>query len=180
MKDMPTIYKPKLEDIYHFENLSDTNLKQLCSLAENSLKTILDGIARCDTKASAQVPFLLTLYGAYGIWVKNYLSTEIFLKITFYVNTLLVLLILFLSFACLWVRVYATSPPISNVLEWLKDEPHETLDKRIIPTILFKIAQAEYENYSALKSKSHILKISQALIIINIGSLLFSILCSIT
>lgn len=176
MKSIPKIYEPQIEDIYYFENLSDSNLNQLFSFSESSLKLILDSMNRCDTKATAQVPFILTMYGVYGVWIKNYLMINSLLKYAFYINTLLVLLIFSLSLACLWVRVYGTSPPISNILEWSRNEPNETLDKRLIPTILLKIAESEYENYKILRTKSRILKLSQGIIFLSINLILLSIL----
>lgn len=179
MNLMLRIYKPLIEDISQFEKLNEANLKQLLSYSDSSLKIIFDAINRCDSKAIAQIPFILTLYGAYGVWVKNCLVTDISQKYIFYINTMFVLLILFLCFMCLWVRVLKTQPPISNILAWIKNEPNDTLEKRLIPTILLKVAEAEFDNYRVLGIKSNILKISQGVIFITIALILIGILLSI-
>lgn len=179
MNNILKIYKPQIEDIVLFEKLNESKLKTLLFYSENSLKIIGDGISKCDNKAISQIPFLLTLYGVYVMWIKNYLITKIILKCVFYINTLLVLLILILSLSCILVRVHTTLPPIANILEWLKNESDVTRDKRLLPTILFKIAEAEYDSYNLLRTKVRLLRISQICIFIVVTLILGSLLISI-
>lgn len=152
---------PKIGDAHNFEKIPENYVRDFLTYAINSTRLIHESITRCDTKAAAQIPVLLTFYGGYYLWIKNYISRDSLLLIAFYSNTVLVALSIFFSILCLWVRSIPLPPSIPNVLVWLKDKDNETVHTSLFPSLFFNLGEAEYKNFKVVQGKSHMLRMSQ-------------------
>ncbi len=174
---MPQI--PKIEDAHNFGKIPENHIRDFLTYAINSTRLIHDSIMRCDTKAAAQIPVLLTFYGGYYLWVKNFLLQSSLLVFTFYLNTTLVAFSILFSILCLWVRSIPLPPSIPNVLYWLRDKDEETIKSHMFPSLFFNVAEAEFANFKTVQSKSVLLRLSQITSLLFIVLILFSAIISV-
>ncbi len=152
-------------DASNFEKISDNNINELLSYSTNISKLYLESASRLETKASAEIPIVLTLFAGYYLWIKDYLKYNMYLLYLFYLNIILLSIAILLCFICILVRRIPYPPSISGILEWLKDKDIKTINKSLYASILFNILLFEQNINITILNKANILRISQIVVL---------------